>query len=165
MNKKDYSEFALFFEFLGSDPFAESEKGIIISGVAFIEESLKRLLKKRLIDEDERIDNLRHEILINLSYSTGAISKKIKEDLSILRIIRNKVAHYSKNKINRKWIFSKLNNLNCKVVAPMDKLPKKEKYYRTFYLFAINFYLGILNSEIPKVNKDKCLRIPGEKIE
>lgn len=171
MNKKEDFETGVFYEFLNSMPLKESDKGLIITGAVFIEELLKRLLEKRLIvgkKIKENIDRLKFDVLIELSYSTGIISQEIKEDLNILRNIRNKVAHYSKTKINKKWIFTELCKLNFKRIELFEDFSKNEEIYREFYVFVINAYLMILDAgikDISKIKKDKCLRIGEEKIE
>lgn len=153
----------MFHEYLGGDPFKESEKGLVILGAAFIEELLNRLLTKRLIGGKKSIKKLKFKELINLSYSTGIISQKVKEDLNILREIRNKAAHYSKEKIDKNWILGELSKLNYTKKAFNVELIKKEDKFRIIYSFAISFYLGILGSDFEKINNNKCLKTFGEK--
>jgi len=160
INKKDNEDFnMLFFEFLGTDPLKESDKGLIITGAAFVEELLKQLLERRLIGGKKSIGKLRFQQLIDLGYSVGAISRKLRDDLDIIRKIRNNAAHYSKNKVN----FKKVRELNFTQTALKNKmLEDNDKNCKKIYIFVISFLLGRLNVKINKINKTECLGTLGE---
>ena len=79
----------------------ETDRGCALMAAAFIDDSLKLLLKRNLVDDENALDDLfdhngplgTFSGKINLSYSMGFIPKNVKRDLHILRKIRNDFAH------------------------------------------------------------------------
>jgi len=77
----------------------ESERAQAIIGHAYVEDLLKELLKKRLIEfNDDLAESIPFKHLINLCYITGIITKAEKKDIRLLADIRNKFAHKRKIK-------------------------------------------------------------------
>lgn len=79
----------------------ESDRGCALLAISFLEEELKMLLKKCLVDTpevDEKIFSFNGPLgtfssKIEIAFSLGKISKTIKDELNLLRKIRNHFGH------------------------------------------------------------------------
>ncbi|MEK3747877.1 MltR family transcriptional regulator [Paenibacillus sp. FSL E2-8871] len=79
----------------------ETDRGCALMAAAFLDELLKKLLEKYMVNEPNSFKELftgsgglsSFSSKINLSYLLGLISEKSKRDLHIIRKIRNEFAH------------------------------------------------------------------------
>ncbi|MEP7128691.1 MAG: MltR family transcriptional regulator [Chitinophagales bacterium] len=79
----------------------KDERAIAIIGGTFLEMALERLLRAFFPEEENEVNKLFEfnqplgnlSSKINLSYCLGLIDKLIKEDLDVVRKVRNKFAH------------------------------------------------------------------------
>ena len=79
---------------------AESDRGLVLAGAAFIDNSLEKLLRSYLVPSPE-IDKLfssngslaTFSNRITMAYSLGLIDSAVKRDIDLIRKIRNDFAH------------------------------------------------------------------------
>jgi len=74
----------------------ESPRACAILTCAYLDNLLNELLRRRLVEDKElfkKIDGMTFEQRIDLCYLSGSLSKEEKEDLHLLRKIRNDFAH------------------------------------------------------------------------
>lgn len=80
----------------------ESDRACAIVGAAFLDEHLRQLIVEFLVDDDKEVEKLVDQTggglssfssRISAAYCLGLISKKHKNDLNIIRKIRNDFAH------------------------------------------------------------------------
>jgi len=78
----------------------ESDRGMAIICHAYIEDLLKELLKKRLIEDKIFLKKLEKSIsfeqLLALCFISGVVSEEERQDIKLLDEIRNKFAHRRK---------------------------------------------------------------------
>jgi hypothetical protein len=87
-----------FKEFI-EDIKIESERVTAIIYHAYVEDLLKELLKKRLIEfKDDLAELSPFKHLLNLCYITGIITKAERKEIELLAKIRNGLAHKRKIK-------------------------------------------------------------------
>jgi hypothetical protein len=79
----------------------ETDRGACLIASSYLEYSLERLIRAKLIDEPKSIDKLfefsgplgTFSSRIELGYALGLIGEKAKRDLNFIRKIRNEFAH------------------------------------------------------------------------
>lgn len=129
----------------------ESDRGIAIICHAYIEDLLKELLKKRLIEDKHFIKRLEKSIsfdqLLILCFITGVIKEKEKQDIKLLDEIRNKFAHRRKvNNFDQAKICDLCNNL----IIPKDLSGEST---RIKYVVVAGYYIQILNLKLKYTKK------------
>jgi len=130
----------------------ESERGMAIICHAYIDDLLKEILKKRLIEDKAFLKSLEKFIsftrLLTLCYITGIITKEEKEEIELLTKIRNKFAHNRKaNSFRIDKIPDICNELRIpRSLAGVSK--SREKYIHT-----AAYYIQILNLKLKYTKK------------
>jgi hypothetical protein len=129
----------------------ESDRGSAIISNAYIEDLLQKILKKRLIADEEipnKIENLPVKQLISLCYATGTLTKEEKKDLITLNEIRNKFAHKRKITDFNHGTISRLCKDNLRTLGF-----KKELTIRQKFDVVVSYYIQILNLKLRQTNK------------
>lgn len=124
----------------------ESDRGVAIICHAYIDDLLKEILKKRLIEDKDFLKRLKwisFNHLLTLSYITGIVTEEEKEDKKLLTEIRNKFAH------NRKANSFRIDNIPA--ICNKLRIPRyftgvstsRKKYIRTaaYYIQTLNLKL------------------------
>ena len=144
----------------------ESTRAAVICGFSYIENLLKEILQRKLVEDEEifsRIEIMGFRRLIDLCYCLGIVSKEEKSDLNILSEIRNEFAHnWEVNSFEKTGKGNKLNSL--KVIIHIQKY-KYEKSFPTYnlkekYLSAINayylfFHIMLIDEQIKRIKERK----------
>jgi len=129
----------------------ESDRGIAIICHAYVEDLLKELLKRRLIENKNFIKRLEKSIsfnqLLKLCFITGVVTEEEKRDILLLNEIRNKFAHKRK-----------VNNFNQAEICDLCKelrIPKfsGKKSTRNKYISTAAYYVQILNLKLRYIKK------------
>lgn len=131
----------------------ESDRGIAIICHAYIEDLLKELLKKRLIEDKIFLKRLEKSIsfeqLLTLCFISGVVSKKERQDIKLLDEIRNKFAHRRKaNSFDYANICEKCNKLRIPKSIAGESTRKK-------YISTAAYYIQILNLKLRYTKKVK----------
>ncbi len=135
----------------------ENPRSVAIVGCAYLDDFLNELLRAVLIEDkklfEDFIDRLTFERRIIMCYLLGLIDKKMRDDLRIIGIIRNKFAHDKNlNSFDVEIISTYCKKLNYIKVqwteTDMPDTPRKR------YQWAICYYFGCFG-----VIKDYCKRI------
>jgi len=133
-------EFKKFIEEIEKD--SEREQAIICHG--YIEDLLKELLKKRLIDFNvDLAESIPFKHLLNLCYITGVITEAERDDIKLLANVRNRFAHKRKIKsFNAIDIPELCNDLRTPKSFTRELTPQ-EKFIKTagYYIQILNFKL------------------------
>lgn len=133
----------------------ESDRGIAIICHAYVEDKLKELLKKRLIDDMQfigRLKRLSFADVIILCYITGIITKQEKKDIECLSEVRNKFAHSRRiNDFERPEISKLCDNLR------IPDFLREKKTTRQKYIVSAGYYIQILNWKLRYVPKVKTI--------
>ncbi len=142
-------EFQKFIEEIEKEIEKESERAQAIICHAYVEDLLKELLKKRLIDfKDKLAESIPFKHLLNLCYITGVITEAEREDIEKLADIRNKFAHKRKIKSFNATDIAKLCN-DLRITKPFTiKLTPQEKFIKT-----AGYYIQILNLKLKYTKK------------
>ena len=80
----------------------ESDRGCVLISCAFMDDILSEMLRAALVDDHESVETLvgphgaasGFSERINLAYLMGLIGKRTRDDMNIMRDIRNACAHY-----------------------------------------------------------------------
>jgi len=117
----------------------ESDRGVAIICHAYIEDLLKELLKKRLIDDKRSHESLEGRIsfhnILQFCYLTGIVTHTEKKEIECLSKIRNKFAHKRRiNDFRKKYIIDECNKL--RFVTPARRgLTARKKFISTAAYF------------------------------
>jgi hypothetical protein len=136
----------------------ESDRGIAIICHAYIEDLLKALLKKRLIENKDFLNNLKKSISFNhiliLCYITGIVTDEEKQEIEIINRIRNQFGHRRKvNKFCHTDIRGICNNLRVPK-SIMDKMTTRKKFVST-----AAYYVQMLNLKLKYTKKVKNIEV------
>ena len=129
----------------------ESERGMAIICHAYIDDLLKEILKKRLIEDKDFLKNLEwlsFSRLLTLCYITGIVTKEEKKEIKLLNEIRNKFAH--KRKANS-FRIDNIPDICNKLIVPRcftGVSTSRKKYIRT-----AAYYIQILNLKLKYTKK------------
>lgn len=127
----------------------ESERAQAIICHAYVEDLLKELLKKRLIDfNDDLKELIPFKHLLKLCYITGTITEAEREDIRLLAIIRNRFAHKRKIKSFNTEDIPKLCNRLRVPRSFTRELTPQEKFIKT-----AGYYIQILNLKLKYTKK------------
>lgn len=124
--QKDNPDKALDWEGFYEELQSESQRGGILVGSAFLDEHLRQLIKAFLVDDSAADDLLERSLRsfsarIEAAYSLGLISPDVREDLNIIREIRNEFAHSLHGlSFEHEWVINK-----CKELKTPKKLEKR----------------------------------------
>jgi len=133
-------EFKKFIEEIEKD--SERDQAIICHG--YVEDLLKELLKKRLIDfKDNLAESIPFKHLLNLCHITGIITKAERKDIKLLAEIRNRFAHKRKIKsFNAEDIPKLCKDLRIPKSFTRELTPQ-EKFIKTagYHIQILNFKL------------------------
>lgn len=134
------SEFKEFIEEIEKD--SERAQAIICHG--YIEDLLKELLKKRLINfKDNLAKSIPFKHLLNLCSITGIITEAERKDIKSLAEIRHRFAHKRKIKrFNAEDIYNLFKDLRIPKSFTRELTPQ-EKFIKTagYYIQILNFKL------------------------
>ena len=127
----------------------ESERAQAIICHAYVEDLLKELLKKRLIDfNDDLTESIPFKHLLNLCHITGIVNKAERKDIKLLAEIRNRFAHKRKIKSFNAIDIPELCN-GLRIPKPLTiELTPQEKFIKT-----AGYYIQILNLKLKYTKK------------
>jgi len=127
----------------------ESERAQAIICHAYVEDLLKELLKKRLIEfNDDLANSTAFKHLLNLCYITGILTEAEKKDIRLLAEIRNKFAHNRKIKS-----FNAANIPNLCNVLRIPKFLTRELSPQDKFIKTAGYYIQILNLKLKYTKK------------
>jgi hypothetical protein len=130
----------------------ESDRGIAIICHAYIEDLLKLLLKKRLLDDKKFHKNLENRIsfyqILSFCFLTGIVTETEKKEIECLSKIRNRFAHKrGVNNFKNKHVIEDCNKL--RIPNTINKaLTARKKYIST-----AAYYVQMLNLKIKYTHK------------
>lgn len=138
-------EFKKFIEEIEKD--SEREQAIICHG--YVEDLLKELLKKRLIDFNvDLAESIPFKHLLNLCHITGIVTEAERKDIKLLAEIRNRFAHKRKIKsFNAEDIPELCKDLRTPKSFARELTPQ-EKFIKT-----TAYYIQILNLKLKYTEK------------
>ena len=129
----------------------ESKRAQAIICHAYVEDLLKELLKKRLIEYEPFLATLKDKLAFNhtltLCYITGVVTEAERKDIELIAKIRNRFAHKRKIKsFNAEGIPKLCNDLR---IPPLTiELTPQEKFIKTAV-----YYIQILNLKLKYTKK------------
>lgn len=130
----------------------ESERGMAIICHAYIDDLLKEILKKRLIEDKDFLKSLEWSIsfnrLLTLCYITGIVTKEEKKEIKLLTEIRNKFAH--KRKANS-FRIDNIPDICNKLRIPRSLTGVSTS--RKKYICTAAYYIQILNLKLKYTKK------------
>ena len=119
-NYRDFGKDEVFNAFL-DDFQKESDRAAAVLAVSYLDDLLKQLLLHRFTNknrEDELFGGMgplsTFSAKITMSYAYGLIDKNLKDDMNIIRHIRNEFAHEFKNlSFKKEKIKNRCQRFNC----------------------------------------------------
>ena len=146
----------------------KDERTIAILGGTFLEMSLEHLLYaflpddekevKKLFEYNQPLGNFSNKIAI--SYCLGLIDKMVKNDLNLIRKIRNKFAHNLYSTFEDEEIKSWSNGLKFHIVSMMMKPPVGATSLEIFQV-GVNQLISNLHGYI-SISRSKKRKIKGD---
>lgn len=130
----------------------ESDRGIAIICHAYVEDLLKTLLKKRLIDDKKFRESLEERIsfshVLAFCFLTGIVTEAEKKDIEFLSSVRNHFAHHREARsFSNKYVIDK-----CKKLRIAN--PAFERYKaRKRFIQTAAYYIQIFNLKLKYVRR------------
>lgn len=144
----------------------ETDRGCALIAAAYLDARLEELLKERFINDPNVFKNMfegygplnSFGAKINISYLLDLISKEFKNDLLLVKKIRNKFAHKSSYlSFFEEEIISICSNF-CIIENDYDE----NTNCRELFIYLIHGLLGAIDGQLNRLKKDKKDNIEAE---
>ncbi len=115
---------------------AESDRGAVIVGSAFLDEILQEILvayAQNTANMEKLVSNMRSSTVADLCLSLGLISQDERDTLKILTQIRNKFAHRATISFDEPYVESRCDSLQFVKWSKEQKPPSRDRYLANIF--------------------------------